>query len=167
MARSDVPRFDEPGANPTRRRTLSWPTRFGRSTDVVLATLLLTGLAVIWAGGLRGPGSEFDEGIAVSFPDRILHGAVPYRDFETFYDPGYSYVTAAVFKVFGSSLYSERAVGLAVAVLSVLALFILVSRFSRMAAFGAGLVGAALLAREVFAGAEKEALTSRSRSSWA
>jgi hypothetical protein len=99
--------------------------------------------------------------------EQAFHGAVPYRDFETFYGPGNSYLTAAAFKLFGSSLTTERAVGLAVAMLSVLALFILGSRFSRTAGFGAGLIGATLLAREVFAGAEKEALTSRSRSSWA
>jgi hypothetical protein len=125
--------------------------------DLVLLALLLGGTAGAMVGGFRAPGSEFDEGIAVTFPDRVLHGAVPYRDFESFYGPANTYLTAAVFKVFGSTMYAERAIGFAVTLLIVLTLYILGRRFGRVAAFGAGVVGALLLAGEVVANAEHEA----------
>ncbi len=53
-----------------------------------------------------------DEGILVSYPALILQGAVPGRDFETFYGPAGPYLTAAGFEVLGNHLWVERLVGL-------------------------------------------------------
>jgi hypothetical protein len=111
------------------------------------------------AGAFRAPGSELDEGILVSFPDRMLHGALPYRDFESFYGPANAGVTAAAFKLFGSSLYVERAVGLVFRLLLVLAVFLIGRRFSRAAALGGMVVAAAVVARSVVADAEYEAIS--------
>ncbi len=46
------------------------------------------------------------------FPDRVLHGAVPNRDFLYLYGPGSLWSLAAVYKVFGTHLLVERLAGL-------------------------------------------------------
>jgi hypothetical protein len=50
----------------------------------------------------------FDEGITLLGADRVLHGAVPHRDFYTLYGPGQFYVLAGLFKLFGASVLIER-----------------------------------------------------------
>ncbi|MEY2403152.1 MAG: hypothetical protein QOD38_703 [Acidimicrobiaceae bacterium] len=47
------------------------------------------------------------------FPEQVLHGAIPNRDFLHLYGPGSLWVLAAVFKGLGTSIWTERAVGLA------------------------------------------------------
>jgi hypothetical protein len=138
------------GTPETERSRSRWP-------DLVVLTALLVGTAVVMSGGFRAPGSEFDEGIAVTFPDRIVHGDVPYRDFESFYGPGNTYLTAFVFKIFGSSLGAERGIGFAVALLIVLALFLLGRRFGLVAGAGSGLIAALVVAWIVVAKAAYEA----------
>ncbi len=54
------------------------------------------------------PPKRFDEGIVVVGAERILHGAIPYRDFAAYYAPGQFYTLAAVFHFFGSFLLAER-----------------------------------------------------------
>jgi hypothetical protein len=54
-----------------------------------------------------------DEGYFVEQATRVLHGQVPYRDFDSLYTPGLLYVHAAVLSIFGGSpLIDLRAVGL-------------------------------------------------------
>jgi hypothetical protein len=54
-----------------------------------------------------------DEGYFVEQATRVLHGQVPYRDFDSLYTPGLLYVHAAVMSVVGGSpLIDVRAVGL-------------------------------------------------------
>jgi hypothetical protein len=66
-------------------------------------------LAVAYFGALltEAPGI-YDEGLIVSGAARILHGQLPYRDFDTGYPPAQFYTVAAVFKVFGATLLAER-----------------------------------------------------------
>jgi hypothetical protein len=86
-----------------------------------------------------GSGFEMDEGAVVAYGARVLDGDVPHRDFLTFYGPGSSWLVAGAFTVFGESVGTERAVGLAYRLVIVLALFLLGVRL-------AGLVGGALAA---------------------
>lgn len=58
--------------------------------------------------GIFQPLDPFDEGFIVVAAQRILHGAVPYRDFAAYYAPGQFYTLAAVFRTFGSSILTER-----------------------------------------------------------
>jgi len=51
---------------------------------------------------------EPDEGIVLAGAQRILDGQLPYRDFFSFYTPGSFYLTALLFKVFGSSIVVAR-----------------------------------------------------------
>ena len=48
----------------------------------------------------------------LTFPERILRGDYPHRDFLHLYGPGSLWVLAAVYKVFGVDLTVERLVGL-------------------------------------------------------
>ena len=52
-----------------------------------------------------------DEGSVVAYSDRVLDGAVPHRDFLTFYGPGNLWMVAGAFAVFGASVATERGVG--------------------------------------------------------
>ena len=46
------------------------------------------------------------------FPEIVLHGAIPNRDFLHLYGPGSLWALAGAFKVFGVSLLTERLFGL-------------------------------------------------------
>ena len=47
----------------------------------------------------------------LTFPELVLKGFVPHRDFLHLYGPGDLWLLAGVFKVFGVTLASERVVG--------------------------------------------------------
>jgi 4-amino-4-deoxy-L-arabinose transferase-like glycosyltransferase len=49
-----------------------------------------------------------DEGIVLQGAHRILHGAVLYRDFFSFYTPGSYYWTAVLFRMLGESILTAR-----------------------------------------------------------
>jgi hypothetical protein len=62
--------------------------------------------------GLWGAqGAPMEEGFMLVFPELVLEGKVPNRDFLHLYGPGSLWVLAAVFAVVGVSLAAERAVG--------------------------------------------------------
>lgn len=73
---------------------------------VVLAVCALP-LPALW----RAPGPPMEEGFMLVFPELVLNGQVPNRDFLHLYGPGGLWVLAAAFKVFGTLLEVERAVG--------------------------------------------------------
>ena len=102
-----------------------------------LVVLFLAGAYLV--PDTTGSGPEMDEGAVVAYGSRVLDGAVPHRDFLTFYGPGSSWFVAGAFAVFGESVGTERAVGLAHRLVIVLALFLLGVRL-------AGLLGGLLAA---------------------
>jgi hypothetical protein len=71
-----------------------------------LALLPLRGL-------LRNQGPPMEEGFMLVFPERVLHGALPNRDFLHLYGPGSLWALAATYKIFGVRLYVERMFGFA------------------------------------------------------
>ena len=97
-----------------------------------------------------GPGWYMEEGSILAYAERVLEGAVPHRDFLTFYGPGNLWLVAAAFELFGSDIRVERAVGLLYRIVTVVALFGLARRLGGLVAgVLAGLVAAVLLADEV------------------
>jgi hypothetical protein len=50
-----------------------------------------------------------DEGLTLVGAERVLNGAVPYRDFFSFFTPGSYYWFALQFKIFGDSILVARA----------------------------------------------------------
>jgi hypothetical protein len=97
-----------------------------------------------------GRGLEMDEGAVVVYPALVLDGAVPHRDFSTFYGPGNLWAVAGAFAVFGESIETERAVGMAYRLVIVLALFLLGLRIAGVlgGAFAA-VLAAVMMAPEV------------------
>ena len=66
-------------------------------------------LAAAYFGALlTEPAGVYDEGLIVCGAVRILHGQLPYRDFNTGYPPAQFYMIAGVFSLFGTTLLAER-----------------------------------------------------------
>jgi len=60
----------------------------------------------------RHQGPPMEEGFMLAFPDQVLDGQLPNRDFLHLYGPGSLWVLAGAFRAFGASLATERVVGL-------------------------------------------------------
>lgn len=88
-----------------------------------------------------------DEGTLLAYPDRILKGAFPHRDFTTPYGPGGFWLLAGVFELFGSSPYAERAVGLCYRLLIVGLVFAIALPARLAVASASGLVCGIVLLR--------------------
>jgi hypothetical protein len=56
-------------------------------------------------------GPTLEEGFMLTFPEQVLHGQVPNLDFLHLYGPGSLWVLAGAFKLFGTTIATERAVG--------------------------------------------------------
>jgi len=97
-------------------------------------------------------GTPMDEGSLLVYPELILKGQLPYRDFETFYGPANLWVLSAAYAGFGPSIFTERAVGLTYRVLTLLAIFALVQRWDTTLAAGCTIV-TGLLLLPIFLGA--------------
>jgi hypothetical protein len=81
------------------------------------SALVLLGLGLLFLlplrGLLRAQGPPMEEGFMLVFPERVLAGDIPNRDFLHLYGPGSLWSLAAVYKVFGTQLFVERLYGLA------------------------------------------------------
>jgi hypothetical protein len=89
---------------------------------------------------LSRPGPEMDEGMVLAYAVRVLQGAIPYRDFETFYGPGNLWDVAGAFAVLGTHQHVERLVGLVYAVATITSMYVLVRRSSRGAAIASVMI---------------------------
>ena len=69
-------------------------------------------IALPLRGVFRAPGPPMEEGFMLVFPEQLLEGDIPNRDYLHLYGPGSIWTIAAFFKVFGVSLWTERVVGL-------------------------------------------------------
>jgi len=85
-------------------------------------------------GLLRSQGPSMEEGFMLVFPERVLRGDLPNRDFLHLYGPGSLWVLAGVFKAFGVSLTAERLVGLLQQVGVVLGVYALARHWGRTVA---------------------------------
>ena len=83
-----------------------------RFTNTVAAALILIALLVPLSHGFRVPAVPMDEGSLLVYPERILKGDLPYRDFETFYGPANLWMLGCAYKFFGANIFIERAIGL-------------------------------------------------------
>jgi hypothetical protein len=74
------------------------------SSRDILRAALLVGLGIAFLLPLLFiPMNTYDEGNVLCGAQRVLHGAVPYRDFWSCYAPGQFYLLAALFSFFGES----------------------------------------------------------------
>jgi hypothetical protein len=123
----------EPASSNTRRREVA-----ALSVIALLFALPLRGL-------LRAPGPPMEEGFMLVFPERVLHGAIPNRDFLHLYGPGSLWALAGAFKVFGVSLLTERLFGLGQQLAIVFGIYALGRRWGRTLAVSGAVTSALII----------------------
>src|SRR5690349_24701767 len=96
----------------------------------IVAGVVLLPMRGLW----RAPGPPMEEGFMLVFPERVLHGAIPNRDFLHLYGPGSLWALASAFKVFGTSLITERTFGLFQQLAIALGMYAVARRWNRMLA---------------------------------
>lgn len=112
----------------------------------LVATITAVILCIPLGHGFERVGPAMDEGALLLYPEMILKGALPYRDFETFYGPGNLSVLSAAYAIFGVDIFVERAVGLIYRLLVVIGLFCIVRQWGTIVAAGSmGLAGSLFL----------------------
>lgn len=108
------------------------PTTPERDHFDTLAILVLgIAIALPVRGLMRYQGAAMEEGFMLAFPEMVLEGLVPNKDFLHLYGPGSLWVLAGTYKVFGVSLATERIVALAQHCGIIFGLFALTRRFGR------------------------------------
>ncbi len=111
----------------------------------LVATLLIVAISLPMWSGFDRPGPLMEEGSLLVYPELVLKGDLPYRDFETFYGPANSLVLAGVYAVVGPGIFAERAVGLAYRILILIAFFVLIDRWNSTLAAGGTAIAALLM----------------------
>jgi len=126
---------EQPDSSPNR------PARRGWWRGLSVLILLIVVLAP--AGGLlhqAGQGQLMEDGFMILLPQRVLHGAVAYRDFDWLWGPAGLWLPALVHAVFGWTETVSRLIGLAYAVGTTLAAYALVRRWSEGLGVLAGVI---------------------------
>lgn len=86
-----------------------------------------------------------DEGMVLVYPERILEGDFPIRDFESLYGPGNYLVLAGVYATLGTDIDTERAIGFLYRLLIIAGVFAAASRWGALAGAGCALISAIML----------------------
>lgn len=138
-----LPELEANGAAAERNRDAT-TTTLQRYRLFVPLLVLLTLLVAFWPL-FDEPALPMDEGTLLVYPELVLQGQLPYRDFETFYGPANLWVLAGAYSLFEPSPFVERSVGLLYRVLSLLAIFGIAQRWGTTLAAGIMLIAGALL----------------------
>ncbi|HVX17934.1 MAG TPA: hypothetical protein VHA73_07865 [Acidimicrobiales bacterium] len=117
----------------------------GRWADVAAVTVLVAAFALPLRGLLRYQGPPMEEGFMLTFPELVLHGAVPNRDFLHLYGPGSLWALAGAYKVFGASLATERWFGLLQHMGIVFGVYAIARRWGRWLALVCGLTSLVII----------------------
>jgi hypothetical protein len=88
---------------------LSLPRSRRAFAIAIIALLVIVGTA---APGYDAMAQRMDDASLLLYPELILKGWLPYRDFETFYGPGNAYLLAGVYAIFQPGIFVARTVGL-------------------------------------------------------
>ena len=116
-----------------------------KATVIGLGVVVAVFLLPVRADFLK-PVIPMEEGSVLVYPERVIAGAIPNRDFETLYGPANVWLLAGVYQVLGPSVTVERSVGLIYRLTLVLALFFIARRFGISAGIAAGLLAVLLTA---------------------
>jgi hypothetical protein len=130
-------RDDDPGERSWNR----W--RFDPRTAAVVA-LVAAAIAVPLRALFRYQGPPMEEGFMLVFPELVLGGKVPHKDFLHLYGPGSLWALAAWYKALGVSLTAERLFGLGQLAGIVFGVMALVRPWGRRVMAASGLVGVLL-----------------------
>ena len=118
---------------------------FAVAIESVLVALLLAAMIFFYRPAFYAAGSRMDEALLLVFPELLLHGKVPYRDFETFYGPANLWTLATAFRVFGTTVEVERIVGLTYRFALFAALYFAVRSWGKAAAIGVVMIAVFVL----------------------
>jgi hypothetical protein len=110
----------------------------------LVGILVLVVLVLPLCPAFEYTGPPMEEGALLVYPELILKGQLPYRDFETFYGPANIALLAGVYAVTGSSIFVERAIGLLYRVLIFGAFFALIQRWNMTLAAGCTMIACLL-----------------------
>ena len=116
------------------RRSPDWQTLVAVAIVGVAFALPLRAL-------FRYQGPPMEEGFMLVFPERVLRGALPNRDFLHLYGPGSLWALAGWFKAFGVNLAAERLFGTLQLLGIIFGVFVLALPWGRKVATAAGLIG--------------------------
>jgi hypothetical protein len=108
---------------------------------LALCALLALGL---WPA-FHSPASPMDEGMVLAYPEMLLKGHLPYRDFELITGPANPLILATAYASFGTNIFVERAVGLTYRLLIALAIFGIAQRWGTLIATASAAVAVILL----------------------
>ena len=86
-----------------------------------------------------------DEGMLLVYPELILGGLLPHRDFLASYPPGNFFLLALCYQVFELSISVERVVGLSYRIALILGIVVLGNRRGAMTGAACGITTAVLL----------------------
>src|SRR5215471_18027931 len=106
-----------------------------RRLDGIAIAIVVLVFAIPLRGLLRTQGPPMEEGFMLAFPEQVLKGAIPNRDFLHLYGPGSLWALAGVYKAFGVSLISERGFGLLQQLAIVFGIYALARRRARRLRF--------------------------------
>lgn len=84
----------------------------GHGWDLVIVSIVLLAFAIPLRGLMRFQGPPMEEGFMLAFPQEVLRGSIPNKDFLHLYGPGSLWALAGTYWVFGTSLATERLFGL-------------------------------------------------------
>jgi hypothetical protein len=113
--------------------------------EVIALGIVALAFAVPLRGLLRAAGPPMEEGFMLVFPERVLKGDLPNRDFLHLYGPGSVWAIAGAFKAFGVSLITERMFGLVQQMLVVFGIYALARRWNRVLAVTSALTSALII----------------------
>ncbi len=114
---------------PTPHRTAFTSRPPSATWWIVLGLVWIASAAYVWHGLDRG-WIPHDEGTLAQSAERVLDGELPHRDFDEVYTGALSFLNAAAFRVFGTTLRSLRLPLLCVFLLWVPALYYVATRFA-------------------------------------
>jgi hypothetical protein len=117
--------------------------RFDWRTVGVVALVALV-FALPLRALLRYQGPPMEEGFMLVFPERVLRGDVPHRDFLHLYGPGSLWALALWYKVLGVSITAERLFGAAQLGAIVAGVMALARPWGRKVVLASGVVGVLL-----------------------
>ena len=112
-----------------------------------LALWLILLLAIV-ASAIRGydqVAQRMDDGALLLYPELILKGWLPYRDFETFYGPANTYLLAGAYSLFQPGIFVERTIGLLYHLAVLAAIFCIVRPRGQALALGSVVIAHVLL----------------------
>src|SRR5262245_7677263 len=116
-----------------------------RRPDAVALGIVALVFLVPLRGLMRSQGPPMEEGFMLVFPELVLKGQIPNRDFLHLYGPGSLWALAGVYKVFGVSLWSERVFGLLQQLAIVFGIYALARRWGRVLAVIASVTSALII----------------------